>query len=97
MTALPPALRAVRAAVDARLAQVLDAHRTRWAGPAPACGELLDAAEALTSSGKRMRAVLGAVGLALGAAPEERSRLMTGATAVRLGAALELYQASSQF
>jgi len=85
----------VRAAVDARLAQVLDAHRTRWAGPAPACGELLDAAEALTSSGKRMRAVLGAVGLALGAAPEERSRLMTGATAVRLGAALELYQASA--
>ena len=47
------------------------------------------------SSGKRMRAVLGAVGLALGAAPEERSRLMTGATAVRLGAALELYQASA--
>ena len=95
MSALPPTLRAVRAAVDTRLAQVLDARRAQWADLAPACEDLLDAAEALVSSGKRMRAVLGAVGLALGAAPEERSRLMTGATAVRLGAALELYQASA--
>ena len=91
MNALPPTLRAVRAAVDTRLAQVLDARRAQWADLAPACEDLLDAAEALVSSGKRMRAVLGAVGLALGAAPEERSRLMTGATAVRLGAALEFY------
>ena len=95
MSALPPTLRAVRAAVDTRLAQVLDARRAQWADLAPACEDLLDAAEALVSSGKRMRAVLGAVGLALGAAPEERSRLMTGATAARLGAALELYQASA--
>ena len=98
MSSLPPALREVRTAVSTRLTRVLDARRTRWADLAPAHEELLDAAEDLVSSGKRMRAVLGAVGLALGAPgaePRERSLLMTGATAARLGAALELYQASA--
>mgnify|MGYP001645628752 FL=1 len=64
----------------------------------PASDELFDTADALVSSGKRMRAVLGAVGLALGtpgAQPHKRNRLMTGTTASHLGAALEFYQASA--
>ena len=98
MTVLPPALRAVRTVVGTRLAHVLGVHRARWADASPASDDLLDAAEALVSSGKRMRAVLGAVGLALGtpgAGAPERDGLMTGVTAARLGAALELYQASA--
>lgn len=98
MSALSPTLQAVRTAVEARLARALDAHRARCTGEAPAADELFDAAADLMSSGKRMRALLGAVGLALGepgAAPEQRSRLMTGAASASLGSALELYQASA--
>ena len=98
MNGLSPSLRAVRAAVGIRLVQVIDTHRGRWADLSPASDELFDTADALVSSGKRMRAVLGAVGLALGtpgAQPHKRNRLMTGTTASHLGAALEFYQASA--
>ena len=98
MNGLSPSLRAVRAAVGIRLVQVIDTHQGRWADLSPASDELFDTADALVSSGKRMRAVLGAVGLALGtpgAQPHKRNRLMTGTTASHLGAALEFYQASA--
>lgn len=97
MTDLAPTLRAVRTAVDARLTRVLEEHHALWADTSPASDELLDAAGDLLAGGKRMRAVLGAVGIALGGPDHcpERGRRLAGDLAARLGAALELYQASA--
>ena len=100
--ALPPRLDAVRTAVATRLPQVLDGVHARWAGLDPALGELVGPARDLTSGGKRMRAVLGSVGYAVarctasGAWQEDTwAGHLVEDPAVRLGAALELYQASA--
>lgn len=100
--ALPDRLDAVRTAVSARLPQVLDAVHTRWADLDPAVGELVGPARTLVTGGKRMRAVLGTIGYAvacatLGESWEEESWAahLADAPALRLGAALELYQASA--
>lgn len=69
--------------------------RQRWEDLTRAAPELFDAARSVLSGGKRMRAVLGAVGCTLLTDPEHRDERLTGADAVRLGAALELYQASA--
>ncbi|WP_315584638.1 polyprenyl synthetase family protein [Actinomyces viscosus] len=95
MSALPAALGRVRPAVEHRLEEVLTGCHRRWQDLGQAAPELLETAENALSGGKRMRAVLGAVGCALTAAPEHRSERLTGDDAVRLGAALELYQASA--
>lgn len=95
MSDLTTTLERVRAAVDARVAVVLEDHRSRLGDPSPAVDELIDAAARLLSGGKRMRAVLGAVGLGLAGDPVGRPEVLTGPVAARLGAALELYQASA--
>ena len=95
MSALPAALGRVRPVVEHRLTQVLEDCRRRWEDLGQAAPELLEAAGSVLSGGKRMRAVLGAVGCAILSAPEQRSECLTGFDAVHLGAALELYQASA--
>ncbi|MDU0349192.1 polyprenyl synthetase family protein [Actinomyces sp. MRS3W] len=85
----------VRGVVDARLERVVAQLREHWHASAPASDELLDAADALLTGGKRMRAVLGAVGLALPGQSSARAEVLGGPIAARLGAALELYQASA--
>ena len=52
----------VREGVDARLTRVLDERRRLWESLSPASDELLDAAAALLSGGKRTRALLEALG-----------------------------------
>lgn len=95
MSALPAALGHVRSAVEHRLEEVLTGCHRRWEDLGQAAPELLETAENALSGGKRMRAVLGAVGCALTTASEHRFERLTGDDAVRLGAALELYQASA--
>ena len=95
MSALPAALGRIRPAVEHRLTQVLEDCHRRWEDLGQAAPELLEAAGSVLSGGKRMRAVLGAVGCAILSAPEQRSECLTGSDAIHLGAALELYQASA--
>ena len=95
MSALPAALGRIRPAVEHRLEEILSMCRRRWEGLGPAAPELLETARSVLGGGKRMRAVLGAVGCALLTAPEHRAERLTGSDAVHLGAALELYQASA--
>lgn len=85
----------VRAGVDARLAQVLEEHRRRWHGLGPACNELLDAAADLLSGGKRTRALLSALGAVLLLDGVQRQQALSSPVVARVGAALELYQASA--
>lgn len=95
MSDLPRTMTLVRTAVSASLDEVLAERRTALVGVGGAA-DLLDAATTLLSGGKRMRAVLAATGLALGVEdPAEREEVIAGPTAARLGAALELYQASA--
>ena len=95
MSALPAALGRVRPAVEHRLTQVLEDCHLRWEDLGQAAPELLETAGSVLSGGKRMRAVLGAVGCAILSAPEQRAERLTGSDAVHLGTALELYQASA--
>ena len=95
MSALPAALGRVRPAVEHRLTQVLEDCHLRWEDLGQAAPELLEAAGSVLSGGKRMRAVLGAVGCAILSAPKQRAERLTGSDAVHLGTALELYQASA--
>ena len=95
MSALPAALGRIRPAVEHRLTEVLEDCRRRWEDLGQAAPELLGAASSVLSGGKRMRAVLGAIGCAILSAPEQRAEYLTGSDAVHLGAALELYQASA--
>ena len=95
MSALPAALSRVRPAVEHRLTEVLEGCHRRWEELGQAAPELLKAADSVLGGGKRMRAVLGAVGCTILSAPEHRNKELTGAGAVHLGAALELYQASA--
>ena len=95
MSALPAALGRVRPAVEHRLTQVLEDCHRRWEDLGQAAPELLEAAGSVLGGGKRMRAVLGAVGCAILSAPEQRAECLTGSDAVHLGTALELYQASA--
>ncbi|MBW3068167.1 polyprenyl synthetase family protein [Actinomyces sp. 594] len=78
MTDVDALLPLVRSAVDARLEHVLGELRARWHDPSGAADDLFDAAATAVSGGKRMRAVLGAVGLALltqdGTASGDRGR-----------------------
>ncbi|WP_303324993.1 polyprenyl synthetase family protein [Actinomyces radicidentis] len=95
MSDLPRTMTLVRTAVSARLEEVLAERRTALAG-VDGAADLLDAATALLAGGKRMRAVLAAAGLALGVEdPAERETVLMSPAAARLGAALELYQASA--
>ena len=95
MSALPAALGRVRPAVEHRLEEVLAGCRRRWEDLGRAVPEMLDTAGSVLNGGKRMRAVLGAVGCTLLSAPEHRAECLVGTGAVHLGAALELYQASA--
>ena len=95
MSALPAALGRIRPAVEHRLTQVLEDCHRRWEDLGQASPELLEAAGSVLSGGKRMRAVLGAVGCAILSTPERRSEYLTASDAIHLGAALELYQASA--
>ncbi|WP_136193248.1 polyprenyl synthetase family protein [Actinomyces procaprae] len=107
MTDVDALLPLVRGAVDARLEHVLAKLRSQWHDSTGSAQELFDAAETAVAGGKRMRAVLGSVGLAMlvqepdpdgGKAAEcggRRTAVLTGPTATRLGSALELYQASA--
>ncbi len=85
--------------VDARILQALESRRQRWTHLASATDELISAATALTSGGKRLRAVLASVGYASlnhrSADENRRARFMTSPQVISLGAALELYQASA--
>ena len=95
MSALPEALGRIRPVVEHRLTEVLEDCHRRWEDLGQAAPDLLQAAESVLSGGKRMRAVLGAVGCALLSTSEHRAEYLTGSDAVHLGAALELYQASA--
>ncbi|MDO4243064.1 MAG: polyprenyl synthetase family protein [Actinomyces sp.] len=95
MSNLTTIMAQVRGGVSQRIAEVLEAARSRFDGLEPADVELLGAAEDLLNGGKRMRAVLGAIGLGLSVVGAEREAVLSGPTARRLGAALELYQASA--
>lgn len=94
MTDVDALLPLVRGAVDARLDEVLGRLRAQWLDSPAVADELLDAATMSLAGGKRMRAVLGTVGLAL-AGDADPAAVATGPTAAGLGAALELYQASA--
>ena len=85
----------VREGVDARLTQVLAERRRLWEALSPASDELLDAAAALLSGGKRTRALLAALGTAVLCEGERREQALTCDLVARTGAALELYQASA--
>ena len=95
MSALPAALGRIRPAVEHRLTEVLEDCHRRWKNLGQAAPELLEAAGSVLSGGKRMRAVLGAVGCAILSTSEQRTERLTGSDAIHLGAALELYQASA--
>ena len=84
----------VRDQVDTRMHRILDERRGQWAAEGPAPTELLDAAEVLLQGGKRSRAVLAALGAGLdGGTP--RGAPVPAEVVQRVGAALELYQASA--
>ena len=95
MSELPAALGRVRPAVEHRLEEVLAGCRRRWEDLGRAVPEMLDTSGSVLNGGKRMRAVLGAIGCTLLSAPEHRAECLVGTDAVHLGAALELYQASA--
>lgn len=92
---MPTDLGRVRPTVERRLGEILDDCRRRWQDLGQAAPELLKTAESVLGGGKRMRAVLGAVGCAILTVPDHRAERLTSADAVHLGAALELYQASA--
>ena len=92
---MPTDLGRVRPTVERRLGEILDDCRQRWEDLGQAAPELLKTAESVLGGGKRMRAVLGAVGCAILTVPDHRAERLTSADAVHLGAALELYQASA--
>ncbi|WP_034515446.1 polyprenyl synthetase family protein [Actinomyces slackii] len=87
-------LGALRSAVESRLTEVIDGCRARWGDLGDAGAQMLDAAAQALEGGKRMRAVLGAVGAGMGAG-DERARRITSSPVLHLGTALELYQASA--
>lgn len=92
MTDLRTTMALVRAAVDARLART---EELLGGAALPAEAEaLVGAGSDLLGGGKRMRAVLGAIGLAL-VGERAGDHRVDDATAAHLGAALELYQASA--
>ncbi|SHE25932.1 polyprenyl synthetase family protein [Actinomyces glycerinitolerans] len=95
MTDVDALLPLVRGAVDARLDEVLARLRAQWQDSPAVTDELLEAAATALAGGKRMRAVLGAVGLTLEGGDADPAAVAAGPTAARLGAALELYQASA--
>ena len=74
MSALPAALGRIRPAVEHRLTQVLEDCHRRWEDLGQAAPELLEAAGSVLSGGKRMRAVLGAVGASAGQTAGDRGR-----------------------
>ncbi|WP_103062718.1 polyprenyl synthetase family protein [Actinomyces qiguomingii] len=95
MTEVDTLLPLVRDVVDTRLDRVLTRMRSQWHDRRAQTDALLDAATELLSGGKRMRAALGAVGLTLPDGGDAPAEVLGGPTAARLGAALELYQASA--
>ncbi len=95
MSDLSDTTRLVRAGVDTRLHEVLAQRRQRFEDLGEAGSELLDAAQVLLSGGKRVRAVLAGLGLALQAADDERADILSSGLVACVGAALELYQASA--
>nr|WP_300337307.1 polyprenyl synthetase family protein [Actinomyces sp.] len=95
MSDLSDTTRLVRAGVDARLHQVLDERRARFEDLGEARTELLGAAEVLLNGGKRVRALLAGLGIALYTRGQARTALLSGPLVASTGAALELYQASA--
>ena len=95
MTQIDRTMSLVRQAVDERISQAIAERRDEWADAGPAARELLDAAADLLGGGKRMRAVLAAIGLAATAEGARREEILCGRASAGLGAALELYQASA--
>ena len=95
MTQIDRTMSLVRQAVDERISQAIAERRDEWADAGPAARELLDAAADLLGGGKRMRAVLAAIGLAATAEGARREEILSGRASAGLGAALELYQASA--
>lgn len=85
----------LRAAVESRLGEVIGEHRSRWEDLGDSGAQMLEAAALALRGGKRMRAVLGAVGMSLPGGPVAREERILSAQAIHLGAALELYQASA--
>ncbi|WP_127841939.1 polyprenyl synthetase family protein [Actinomyces wuliandei] len=95
MPDLPEPLTVVREAVESRLGQLLADCRHRWDDLGDAGGDMLDAASQALGGGKRMRAILGAVGTGLLAPHTLRPQVLTSPQSVHLATALELYQASA--
>ncbi|AYD89891.1 polyprenyl synthetase family protein [Actinomyces sp. 2119] len=95
MPDLPEPLTVIREAVESRLNQLLADCCYRWDDLGDAGEHMLDAASQALGGGKRMRAVLGAVGTALLAPHTLRPQALTSPQAIHLAAALELYQASA--
>ena len=88
-------LEPLRDAVESRLSEVIDEYRSRWQDLGDSGAQMLEAAALALQGGKRVRAVLGAVGLSLPSGPASREGYLLSAQAIHLGAALELYQASA--
>ncbi|RRD29126.1 polyprenyl synthetase family protein [Actinomyces bowdenii] len=92
---LTAALAAFRAAVESRLDEVIEDHRRAWQDLGRASTHMLDTAALALRGGKRMRALLGGVGMSLPPGPPDPAARLAGSRAPHLGAALELYQASA--
>lgn len=99
MAELPTRLASIGPLVDARLCEAVESHSQRWSHLAPGAQELTEAAAALTSGGKRLRAVLAAIGYTAlthrSASDGRRASFLSSPAVISLGAALELYQASA--
>lgn len=99
MAELPPRLASIVPLVDARVREAVEYRSRRWRHLAPAAQELMETAADLTAGGKRLRAVLAAVGYTAlthrSASECRRASFLTSPPVVSLGAALELYQASA--
>lgn len=92
---LADALAALSTAVESRLIEVIEAHRRDWQDLGRAGAHMLDTAALALRGGKRMRAVLGGVGMSLPQGSPDPAARLAGPHSAHLGAALELYQASA--
>lgn len=97
MPTLPAYFTPIRDGVDAQLSQIIQSHRLRWEALGTAAVELCDCADTILSGGKRMRAILGAIGYAAITVDDDADwqAALISRTPITLGAALELYQASA--
>ena len=92
MQELIASLESTRSLVSERLARSLDQARVRLAHVGPEPGDVIDAAAALLSGGKRLRAAFCVAGWSAAGGPQPRD---AASPAVIAGSSLELFQAAA--